>query len=731
MLAYSFLTRSARNKNTSLISNSSLLKYQHEQKRLLLGSLGTKKNNLSFSSQLTHHHRRRRQRREELPCSNRVGAYHAKMLHHRQQYRTYLFLPSDLSELQFRTSQRLRSILLNEKHDRTVYVKLMKAKKRCKQKYDKSKLFWNKSKTEYNASKAKCMTLYKESKNKYVQYYQMKKTKYACYIQQKQEKIKERSVQNKFAAALEIGNKITPYYASKFAMPNHIIKRKPGDSAAKSVARAIMKRIPIQITEYSKEEWFDPVDGRPLTAKDPSGRFVNPWLSQSTNGVHSVKNILKWRWQRLIRNYEQHGLLSAMIPSILSTTGTSNSNNGEQKINSSTASSLPLSDIINNTDDDTCNSQSNNDIQFTWIGHATCLLKMCDVTILIDPMFAHRASPYQSLPVGVPRDLPPAYDIDSLLSKNSIDICLISHDHYDHLDKDSCIRLKEIVKLWIVPLGTKELLTSQCNIPSSKIIECEWWQNVTYNNNVRITCCPAQHWCGRTFWDRNKRLWCSYAVQGIQKIKNDDPNDEEKIKTVHSPNFYFAGDSGVPPPKFDDVDDIKNCENNVNKKSDEQGPVVSSRRIKKTPAFPLFEQIGDIVGPFDLAALPIGAYEPSFLMKEAHMNPEEAIHVHNAIRSKKSIAIHYGSFQLSEESHNDPPKWLTRKVNEINNKSGSIEGNSFDDTSKIIDFVTMPHGGTIKVDCDHSFNIENDNISHLEIEKEKKVEVLQENEKAA
>jgi N-acyl-phosphatidylethanolamine-hydrolysing phospholipase D len=372
----------------------------------------------------------------------------------------------------------------------------------------------------------------------------------------------------------------------------------------------------VTLTEYSKAEWFDDL-GRPLTSRDATGRFVNPWQSQSTNGVHSLQTILAWRFERMQRNLSEGGFWNSFIPRLSWTYG-------DPAPSSTAVSALPTA--------------KQDAIQLTWIGHSTCWVQMGGFTILTDPMFSLRASPFQSIPIGVPRDVPPSHSIDQLVAhtpQNQIDICVMSHDHYDHCDVDTVIELGDKVQLWVVPLGLAKWMSEQCDIDPSKIVELEWWQQTQIQrtpegglqvvlddddddddevpngggvpkDHILITACPAQHWSGRTMSDRNLRLWCSFAMECHGHAK-----------------FFFAGDTGYPQ-------------------------------------FPIFSQIGDAFGSFDLAAIPIGAYEPRYMMKGAHTDPAEGVMIHKKIRSKQSVAIHWGTFALSEESLDDPPKLLER-----------------------------------------------------------------------
>lgn len=365
----------------------------------------------------------------------------------------------------------------------------------------------------------------------------------------------------------------------------------------------------VLLKEYSKPDWFDE-NGRPLTSRDSTGRFVNPWQSQSTNGVHSFETLLRWQIQRVQREMDQFGIIGSLIPKLSWGTPT-------YAEDEATGSKSPL-------------PQLNKDIlSMTWVGHSTCWLQINGFTILTDPIFSLRASPFQSLPVGVSREVSPSHSITELVDHagGKIDVCCITHDHYDHLDRGSVLALAPFVRKWVVPLGIAIWLVEKCGIPRSSISELEWWEQTAFGkeengdivtipeeernavatgdmDKLVITCCPASHWASRTMFDRNKRLWCSFAIcSPFQRI-------------------FFCGDSSYPD------------------------------------SFPLFRQIGDALGPFDLACIPIGAYEPAMLNRAAHVNPAEAVLIHKDIASRQSVAIHWGSFPLSEEMLDEPPKKL-------------------------------------------------------------------------
>lgn len=192
-------------------------------------------------------------------------------------------------------------------------------------------------------------------------------------------------------------------------------------------------------------------------------------------------------------------------------------------------------------------------LRVTWLGHATVMVEMDELVFLTDPIFSSRASPLQHM--GPKRFRHPPCTISEL---PPIDAVLISHNHYDHLDYNSVVALNERFGnelRWFVPLGLLDWM-QKCGCEN--VIELDWWEEncVPGHDKVTFVFTPSQHWCKRTLMDDNKVLWGSWSVLGPWN------------------RFFFAGDTGY-------------C--------------------------PAFEEIGKRFGPFDLAAIPIGAYEPRYV----------------------------------------------------------------------------------------------------------------------
>ncbi|XP_008109735.1 N-acyl-phosphatidylethanolamine-hydrolyzing phospholipase D isoform X2 [Anolis carolinensis] len=237
-------------------------------------------------------------------------------------------------------------------------------------------------------------------------------------------------------------------------------------------------------------------------------------------------------------------------------------------------------------------------MRVTWLGHASVMVEMDELVFLTDPIFSQRASPVQF--GGPKRFRGPPCTVDQL---PKIDAVMISHNHYDHLDYHTVVNLNNRFGSdlrWFVPLGLLDWM-QKCGCEN--VIELDWWGEncVPGHDAVTFVFTPSQHWCKRTAMDDNRVLWGSWSVLGPWN------------------RFFFAGDTGY-------------CV--------------------------AFEEIGKRFGPFDLAAIPIGAYEPRWFMKYQHVDPEEAVRIHVDVQTKKSVGIHWGTFALANEYYLDPPAKL-------------------------------------------------------------------------
>lgn len=242
----------------------------------------------------------------------------------------------------------------------------------------------------------------------------------------------------------------------------------------------------------------------------------------------------------------------------------------------------------------------------TWLGHASLLVQAGGINVLTDPMFSERASPVQWL--GYQRHQPPGLALDAL---PHIDAVLISHDHYDHLDEASVLALSRQAggsPLFLVPLGLKPWFVQR---GMHHVKELDWLESATLTTaygKTEFHLTPVQHWSSRILVDRQETLWGGWAV--------------------FSPSFhwYFAGDSGY------------------------------SKDFADTAAH--FAGRHGAGGSFDLALLPIGAYQPEWFLEAQHMSPKQAVQVHLDLKAKRSIAMHWGTFDLGGEPLDQPPRDL-------------------------------------------------------------------------
>ncbi|MFT4554067.1 MAG: N-acyl-phosphatidylethanolamine-hydrolyzing phospholipase D [Chlamydiales bacterium] len=220
--------------------------------------------------------------------------------------------------------------------------------------------------------------------------------------------------------------------------------------------------------------------------------------------------------------------------------------------------------------------------------------------------------------IGLRRYTPPAIMIEQL---PRIDYVIVSHNHYDHLDLASVYKLGND-PLWIVPLKLKSWFI---NVGIDNVLEMDWWERWS-DEKLSVVCTPSQHWSKRTMFDAFETLWASWAIK------------------IDDFNFWFGGDTGYNTIQF--------------------------------------KEIGEKLGPFDCAAIPIGSYSPREFMKPFHINPEEAVMIHNDIKSKQSLGIHWGTFVLSKEPIDEPPKRLAEALEKIPNAAP---------------FIAIPIGRTVEI----------------------------------
>lgn len=226
----------------------------------------------------------------------------------------------------------------------------------------------------------------------------------------------------------------------------------------------------------------------------------------------------------------------------------------------------------------------------TWYGHSAFLIEMDGQRILIDPMLGKTAAPVSFGSKRFPYEKP--IPIEEL---TDIDILILSHDHYDHLDYPSIQKLKDEVRHFYTALGVGSHLMAW-GVPEKKITELDWWDS-TEANGLKLVATPARHFSGRGLTDRNATQWASWIIRGKHQ------------------NIYFSGDGGYGPH---------------------------------------FKEIGEKYGPFDIAFMECGQYNKAW--QAIHMMPEESVHAGKNVQANLIMPIHWGAFKLSVHTWTDPIK---------------------------------------------------------------------------
>lgn len=304
----------------------------------------------------------------------------------------------------------------------------------------------------------------------------------------------------------------------------------------------------------------------------PNGRFQNPWPDSAP---HGFRDILKWSRERRKQHLPPtppRGSFPTATPSIM-----------RPRANAS-------------------------DFTATWVGHSTVLLQFGGINIITDPVFCQRAFPVQW--AGPRRVMDPAMSIEAL---PPLDVVLLSHNHYDHLDKGAVKRLTRAYPnaTWVASLGLASYVRPW---GARNIVELDWWQS-TDVNGLRVTATPARHFSARRLGDRNRSLWSGFAFE------------------LEGLRAWFAGDSALHPE---------------------------------------FGQVGARCGPFDFVMIPIGAYDPRWFMHIVHVDPEEAVQIYQDLVAPHPnappplmLGIHWGTFRLTDEAMDEPPRRTLARWREV------------------------------------------------------------------
>lgn len=287
-------------------------------------------------------------------------------------------------------------------------------------------------------------------------------------------------------------------------------------------------------------------------------------------------------------------------------------------------------------------------LRATWLGHASVLVEFPAATgaergirVLFDPVFSERTSPSKHF--GPKRYSRTPCTLDDL---PDVDVICISHNHYDHLDYDTISHLQSKSKgriHFFAPLGNKSWFKQHIHCDDDKATELDWWDscNVVADGigSINLTCTPAQHTSGRTPFDAGQTLWSSW------------------VATSETKKFYFAGDTAY--------------------------------QAVNTPApCPAFKEVGDVLGPFDMAFLPIGLYSPEHLLGKVHVTPEQSLSIHHDVKSRLSIGMHYGTFRGGISGQYEDVREPPRRWREAATKNGIWCGGGIEGDGSSADSIT-------------------------------------------
>lgn len=242
-------------------------------------------------------------------------------------------------------------------------------------------------------------------------------------------------------------------------------------------------------------------------------------------------------------------------------------------------------------------------VRVTMIGHVSCLIQLEGVNLLVDPVWSERASPMRF--AGPKRVRKPGLAIDDL---PPIDLVLVSHNHYDHLDLKT---LRTLVDkhdpIIVTPLGNDVIIRTA--VPRARTVALDWDERSDWQH-LSVTAVPVQHWSARGFRDRNAALWAGFVLNWREHA------------------IFIAGDTGF-------------------------GAGWWAQRARRKDR------------PYDLAILPVGAYEPRWFMEDAHMMPEEAVASFDLLNARHALGCHFGTFNLTDEPVEEPLQRLGQELDRL------------------------------------------------------------------
>ncbi|KAJ1981767.1 hypothetical protein H4R35_000595 [Dimargaris xerosporica] len=369
------------------------------------------------------------------------------------------------------------------------------------------------------------------------------------------------------------------------------------------------------------------------------GHFVNPFPNWRDK---SLTDFLLWRLTRSSGNGlpSDEGQLQAALPLV----------EPSWAILYPPATSCPCTALASprcSVSNDAAISESGEQPQMTvtWLGQSTCYVQLPGLNILTDPIFQNRTVTSW---LGPKRLRPVPCQLDQL----QVDIVLVSHNHYDHLDIQ-CVRDLGNSVLWFVPAGLRMWFA---RVGIMRVVEMDWWQTCQLQVDVvgpgpcrvvhqyRVTATPAQHWSGRGLFDSNRSLWCGWFVRRVDSsLASDTELTDPTSGSTLSPTLVAPTSGSVWTPADRDLGSFFHC--------GDTGYYA-----------PIFQAIREYLGPVTLATLPIGSYQPRWYMCHQHTSPDDAVQIHQDLAAHRSLGVHWATFMLSDESYLTPPQDLRQAL---------------------------------------------------------------------